>query len=174
MPNNPYNPPKSSVTQSSGATYQPKLFDTSGRIGRLRYLAYSFIIFPILLLFTGLMALTGSFSNGYEGTSVLLFGVFLITMIVIGLIYAKRRFNDLGHSGWFALTTLIPYVNMLVQLYLICAKGNAEENQFGLPPTKNSFAVKLVACFFILIPILGIIAAITIPAYQDYAIRASQ
>lgn len=175
MSNNPYNPPQAEVASNHRSkTYQPKLFSFSGRIGRMRYLAYSLIAFPIMMVLMGIMSLTGSFSSSSAEPPFFLMGVFGIIAMAIALVFAKRRFNDLGHSGWFSIATLVPYLNLLIYLYLVFGKGKEAENQYGLAPCPNPLIVKILAWCCLLIPILGIIAAIALPAYQDYAIRASQ
>ena len=68
---------------------------------------------------------------------------------------------------------LIPLVNVLMMLYLIFAKGDVNPNQYGVPRTTQTWE-KVLAWFYILVFPIGIFAAISIPAYQDYVQRAQQ
>ena len=44
------------------------------------------------------------------------------------------RFHDLNYSGWFALLLFIPYVDLLVGLYVIFASGTDGPNKYGPDP----------------------------------------
>jgi uncharacterized membrane protein YhaH (DUF805 family) len=48
----------------------------------------------------------------------------------VAVIAAIRRCHDLGHSGWFALITLIPFVGW----YLVFKEGNPDTNKYGPAP----------------------------------------
>ena len=57
-------------------------------------------------------------------------------------------------------------------LYLLFAPGNADANEYGPPPGPNSIGVKLLAWIPALFFIIGIVAAIAIPAYSGYSAKA--
>lgn len=61
----------------------------------------------------------------------MLFGILLLVMAVFALSFYIRRWHDLGHSGWMSLLQLIPLVNLLVLIYLLCAKGEEGANAYG-------------------------------------------
>ena len=42
-----------------------------------------------------------------------------------------KRWHDLGKSAWFALTLLIPLINVLIILYLGFAPGQKGSNAYG-------------------------------------------
>ena len=42
-----------------------------------------------------------------------------------------RRWHDLGKSGWYSLLALIPFVNLVVLIYLFVAKGDEGPNTYG-------------------------------------------
>ncbi len=173
--NNPYT---ATTAMLSGAptddTYEPSLFSLQGRIGRLRYLAYSMAITLLLSvaigIIAGIIAATGN--NASSGLSILMLAL-NIPMIIVGIILAKRRLHDLDHSGWLALLIVVPFLNILFILYLMFGAGTSQENRFGLPPSKNSTLVVVGALLLPAIAVIGILAAIAIPAYQDYTIRAN-
>jgi len=61
---------------------------------------------------------------------------------------------------------IVPLANLGIALYLLFGGGTEGGNRFGPPPEKNHPAIYLVA----LIPLIGIAAAIAIPAYQHYVL----
>lgn len=172
--NNPYQAPNTNITDVQTETYQPKIFTTKGRIGRLRYLAYSMASILILIPFVVFAGLAAALNNntGLENPIMLVtIGVGYIFVIVYMVILMKRRFNDMGKSGWFCLLMLVPIVSAIVAIWLMFGKGDVSSNQFGPAPHKNSIAVKF---FGLVLPILLLIimAATAIPAYNDYIERS--
>lgn len=174
---NPYQAPESDVRQSANLTpYQPKFLSVHGRIGRLRYLAYIsglyLIAIPVFAVFFGLFAMIGD-SDLAMGIFGLLGVVAYIGLLVAVFILAKRRFNDLDKSGWLSLLMFIPLVNLFIALWLIFGRGTTGPNKFGAEPNQNPLGVKILAGVMILFFFLGIFAAISLPAYQDYVERAA-
>lgn len=173
---NPYSTPDAALAMDQDATYEPSIFSFSGRIGRLRYLAYGvgvqFLLMLILVPVGGL-----SMFSPEEQMSIIGFvgiGVFYIAAIVFSVMFAKRRLNDLNRSGWWFLLFIIPIVNLLVAIYLVFFPGTKGSNDFGPAPMANSIGIKIIGMIFPIIFLLGIIAAIAIPAYQDYVTKAQQ
>ncbi|MCH2190301.1 MAG: DUF805 domain-containing protein [Gammaproteobacteria bacterium] len=146
-------------------TYQPQIFTASGRIGRLRYLAYSLLSMVILM---GLMGIASLFAD----SGLILITVPYIVFLVFTLVLGKRRLNDMDYSGWFILLNLIPLVNILVALWLVFGKGTSGSNRFGSAPNANPLSVKIFGLVGPFIFVIGILAAIALPAYQDYVERA--
>jgi len=174
---NPYQAPGSDVTQAqSNRPYQPKIFTAEGRIGRLRYLAYGVIsylcIIPVAMIVGVLAALTSGGSGEIGIFGGLLLGIVYIALVVFMFVLAKRRFNDLNQSGWLSLLLLVPLVNLFVSLWLIFGPGTKESNNYGPRPVKNPIGIVILA---VVMPVLmiGILAAVALPAYQDYVERAA-
>ena len=175
---NPYESPKSNpATIGSLGTYQPKIFAWDGRIGRLRYFAYATVASLLTVIILGVLAalLIPVFVNGgmSEGAPAIFVLILYIPLIVISVVLMKRRLNDLDKSGWWQLLYLIPIVNLLFALYILFWPGTKGSNSYGLQPTKHSGLLVIVGVILPII-LLGIMAAIAIPAYQDYVIRAQQ
>lgn len=178
--NNPYATPGSNITEHAGEDedYEPRIFSTSGRIGRLRYLAYSFVATLVVAMAAG--ALTGIIAALSGGTasnmsSTLAFAAMAaiyIPVLAISFIMIKRRLNDLDQTGWLGLLILIPILNLFVGLYLMLWPGTKGSNTYGPAPTRNSVLLIIFGLILPFIAMVGILAAIAIPAYQTYVKRA--
>ena len=147
-----------------------KFFSLTSRIGRARYLAYGMglvllAIVPILVcaaLYTLVPALGG-----------LVAAVLYIGYAVLSIGFGVRRLHDLDKSGWWILLMFVPLVNLGLLLYMLFAPGTIGENRFGQQPPPNSTWVIIGAWSFLIVPVFGgILAAIAIPAYQDFVARA--
>ena len=171
--NNPYNAPGADLSAHGGDTapYQPKVFAMNGRIGRVRYIAYSMgvsmaLLFGLVIVGALLAMMMG---GGNEAMMMLLAVLLYIPLIAVAFIMAIRRVHDMGQSGWMSLLILVPLVN----LWLLFAPGTHGANEYGPPPVKNSTGVILAAFSPILLSVVvGILAAIAIPAYQAYVMKA--
>lgn len=172
---NPYTAPDSALDTGQEALYQPKVFSFSGRIGRMRYLAYgigvNLVLSAVMVPLLGASAAVG----GDPATTLLgmvAIGVYYLITIVVSVVFAKRRLNDLNRSGWWFLLFIIPIVNLLLAIYLIFFSGTDGSNNFGPAPVANSIGVLILGWMLPVVFILGIVAAIAIPQYQDYVSRA--
>ncbi len=177
---NPYSAPDASLETGQEESYQPKIFSFKGRIGRLRYMAYGIATYLILMvvfmpLMGGTMLMGGAMGvPGEAGMSMLVMlamGVFYIGILLLSVAFGKRRLNDLNRSGWWMLVFIVPLVNLLMTIYVLLFPGSKEANDFGPPAVANSLGVKILGWLFPVIFLLGIVAAIAIPAYQDYISR---
>ncbi|HEY0064621.1 MAG TPA: DUF805 domain-containing protein [Telluria sp.] len=171
---NPYNAPAADMSNMTdgASTYEPQVISLSGRIGRLRYLSYTFLA-GLAALFA--MAIVGGVASAISpklGIAIIV--LMYIPMVVIQFGYTRRRFNDMNRSGWFALLLFIPVVGFFVALWLMFGPGDESSNDFGLPPNKNSTGVIIGALVFpvFIVAMIGIMAAVAIPAYQQYLTRA--
>ncbi len=72
-------------------------------------------------------------------TIILIIFVFLIALWVFFWSLLIRRLHDLNHSGWFALLYFIPFANLILLLYLFCARGDAGPNTYGEPNVGKPF-----------------------------------
>lgn len=166
---NPYSAPDAALDAGQDVQYQPRVFSFSGRIGRLRYMAYSFGLSFLLLFFitfaTTMMGAMGGGESALGMVSMVIGGVFYIAAIVLSIGFARRRFNDLDKSGWWLLTFLIPLVNLAVSIYLLFFPGSDGPNKFGPAPAANSMAVVIVGWAIPVLFILGIVASLAIPQF---------
>ncbi|PCH61274.1 MAG: hypothetical protein COC05_01675 [Gammaproteobacteria bacterium] len=183
---NVYQSPASEVVGSEAAEYQPKVFAINGRIGRLRYIAYnmlfgivSYVLLTVVVMIAAPMFVDVN-SQAQSMSQVMKFaGLVSLPMIpyfIIFFILAKRRLNDLNNNGWLSLLSFIPFVGIFLLIYLLFWSGSKEKNNYGPKPAKNSILVILggILAPILLIGFVGVIAAIAIPAYQDYVERVKE
>lgn len=152
---NPYLAPSAGLSGSPATvpTYRASPWALKGRIGRLRYIAYSFGLYLAVLVPAGLLL---HLAFGVPGGMRWLNAVSLFAMAAVGIVTSTRRVNDLGHSGWLSLLILLPLINILFWLWLALAPGKADENRFGPAPGPNSVLVKIGAA---VAGVLGLMAA---------------
>ena len=169
---NPYSAPDAALDTGQDALYQPKIFSFSGRIGRMRYLAYGIGVNILLMAVMIPLGGAGGLMGGEAGMSMitmLVIGFFYIATFVISIMFAKRRLNDLNRSGWWFLLFLIPLVNLLFAIYILFFPGTDGDNNFGPAPAANSIGVLILGWMFPVIMILGIVAAVAIPMFAGTA-----
>jgi uncharacterized membrane protein YhaH (DUF805 family) len=172
---NPYAAPEAVLTHpgADNETYQPRIFSLNGRIGRLRYIAYSWlssVVATILAaVLVGLLS-SLSFISGQTGT--ILTWIAYLPVVAAGVIMAKRRINDMDKSGWLSLLIFVPLVNVFFGFYLMLKGGTQGANRFGPAPATNPRSIVILAWLLPIVVLVGLIAAVAIPAYQDYTVRA--
>jgi len=180
---NPYATPVSDVHETHSGEYGAvKILSVSGRLGRVRYLAYVTALVMIAwlggsLLMGVLAAATAGLGRG-ASMSVAMISVALIygAMIIGSWMLAIQRLHDFDTSGWMTLLFLVPLVNVIFGFALLFVPGTDGENRFGKKTPQNSTGVKIMA---VLAPVsfivfIGILAAIAIPQYQHYKLKAQQ
>lgn len=168
---NPYQVPRSNVdhTVSGGDDYsEVKVLSIKGRIGRLRYLGYSmgysmliYIIFAVLGVGAAAMGLPKEIMFGILGLGYVLLIIWTIMLTI-------QRAHDFNTTGWITLLAFIPLLNLM----FLFIPGTDGENRFGkkTPPNRGGMIWWVLIPVFI--AIIGIIAAIAIPAYQGYVNKA--
>ena len=184
MNDNPFQTPRAEVEDANQAYGEISLFGFEGRLGRLRYLSYTFV--SAIVVYLGLAMVIGILaailiplfakSSGNDLTEILLGVVYVGVMVVVLVVqaqYGVRRLHDLNLNGWLWLIMLIPLVNLIFGLYLLFAPGQDMPNNYGLPPPPNTTGVWIGALGvpFFMCAVFGILAAISIPAYQDFKTR---
>ena len=127
------------LPSASQGSYSPApLLSIKGRINRTRYWLYSFAVFVIylgivVLLIRGIAAkeqLRTLFVLGIAVSSLLLTWFSIATQV--------KRWHDLDNSGWWALTTFLPYINVVVFFILGFLDGTAGRNRYGFDPLKRN------------------------------------
>jgi uncharacterized membrane protein YhaH (DUF805 family) len=166
---NPYAAPRTNVTRGDSTEEygEIKVFSAEGRIGRVRYIGYTFgvtvliaIVIGMASALVGAVAPAAAFAVGVVG---------YIAIVVAQVLLTIQRSHDMNVTGWLCLISLIP----LAALVFWLVPGTKGENNYGKPPPPNTMGAVVLACILPLIMIVGIVAAVAIPAYQDYAQRAA-
>jgi uncharacterized membrane protein YhaH (DUF805 family) len=167
---NPYAAPKAAVADvyDNEAGVQPvKLFSAKGRVGRLRYLAYNLGAYLFLVVGGMVLGLIAGALGSAKAAGVL--GILVaIPYLLFLVLLTIQRSHDMGWTGWTALLALIPFVGLI----WIFNSGTKGGNRFGAPPPPNTMMVKIGGLAFPVIMVVGIIAAVALPAYQGYTQRA--
>lgn len=176
---NPYTAPTAEVDDvlPGNDTYMPSMFAVSGRIGRLRYVAYSSMASLLCLivigaLFGAVFAATAAGNSMLVAVAGVLIFICYIPMFAIGFIYARRRLNDTDNTGWLSLLLFVPLVGILFWLYLLVAPGTQGRNRYGPAPGPNNTLAMVGAIILPMVAIVGVLAAVAIPAYQEYVKKA--
>lgn len=120
---NPYQAPKSDVADvNRDEEYQPvRIFSTSGRIGRVRFIAYTFGLSFLCSILAGILAA----AIGGAGVVVLIAN--WVAIIALSLMLSIQRAHDFNASGWLGLLGLIPLVNLIFWFI----PGTDGPNRFG-------------------------------------------
>lgn len=161
-----YQAPQSQVGQAGGEEFStPRIFAVSGRIGRLRYLAYSVGMLMVWFIIFGLAVAVMSAAV----PALVLPVVFLsyLFLLIYSFMIAIQRCHDFNTTGWLSLILLIP-VASLIFLFI---PGTDGPNDYGNKPKPNHAGI-IILC--LMLPVLGILAAIAIPAYQGYVQQSQQ
>jgi len=152
----PYAPPRAPVGQDFPAVGELKVFSVQGRIGRLRYLAWSLALVAVGLLVAALCVGILSVSlvaGGLLGT------VALVAFVVVSIQIGAQRLHDAGWSAWLLLLNLVPVVGSFFPLLMMAVPGNTGPNRYGPPPPSNTPRVKILAVLWLVVLALVFIAA---------------
>jgi len=177
---NPYSPPGADI-ESHGVdgVDETSPLSPAGRFTRLSYLGWGMLLG---LLYLGVQLMIGivlgaatagppEAAEGVGAAAVSILGlVAMVAMIGFSIVFTIRRCHDFNASGWWALLTLIPLANLV--FYFI--PGTQGPNRFGpMRPTRTW--EKVVGLLLLSLAVVGgILAAIAIPAYQDYLQRTQE
>jgi uncharacterized membrane protein YhaH (DUF805 family) len=175
---NPYAAPNAIVADRYEVddTFQPvKLFSARGRIGRLRYLANAvgaYLVMIAAVLAVSLVAGGVAGGTGHADAATTLGGAIGVLLSIPYLVFLVlkliQRTHDMDWNGWTTLLAFIP----LVGLIWIFKGGTQGANRYGPPPPPNTTLVKIGGLIVPVIAGIGIVAAVALPAYQQYVQRA--
>ena len=141
------------IPQEPYAALDPVGF--SGRIGRLRLLAWSMVI-SIIAAVTSLLVLLAvkvSPTLGMTCGATLTLAYFIVSLRI-----GAQRLHDLNWSAWMLLLHLVPVANLVLTLLMLLMPGTPGPNKYGPPPPPNSRAVNVLAAITIFLIGLGICA----------------
>src|SRR5471032_496153 len=156
----PYAPPRAAVGDDLPEYAELKVFTIHGRIGRLRYLAWTLVLTVAMLVASGILATAGFAVATASPTAGIILGSLLGFALFVAIVWVSvqigvQRLHDLGWSGWLYFLNLVPLVNSVFPLLLLVLPGNPGANQYGPPPPRNSTAVKVLAAMWLaFIPVM--------------------
>ena len=177
--NNPYATPHSAVDDVvPSGLYQPRFFALSGRLGRVRYMAYlslSWLVTAMVIaIVAGVVVATSAKEANPSAWRLALFVLYL-PMSALAFILATRRLNDANRSGWWSVLLMVPILNIFVWLYLMFAAGSDGDNDYGPPTVPNTTGLAIVGVIMpvlLMVATIGVLAAVAIPAYSQYVAKA--
>ena len=115
--------------QEHYATLDPLGF--SGRIGRMRLLAWSLILGAS----AGIVIVLILLATKVSPTLAITFGATLtLAFVVVHLRINAQRLHDLNWSAWMLLLHLVPVANLVLTLAMLLMPGTPGPNKYGLPP----------------------------------------
>ncbi|RON22229.1 hypothetical protein BK660_09205 [Pseudomonas brassicacearum] len=175
-PASPYAPPQASVGESLPAFATLKPFSVEGRIGRLRYLAWTMALTLVLIPVVSVLAILAFAIISADSTAGLIIGglvafILFIAIAVVSIQFSVQRLHDIGWSGWLWLLNLVPFVGSFFPLVIMVVPGTNIANRYGPPPPPNTTAVKVLSSLwvvFIVIVFLGALAGGFTAIQEEY------
>ena len=165
---NPYNAPKSKVTGAPSGYGEIKIFTARGRIGRVRYIGYSIGLSMLIAFVLGLLSAIMGKAAG-SGVAAIVMVASYVGIFVVMMFLTIQRAHDFNASGWMALVVFIPLVNLIFWFI----PGTDGENRFGPETPPNGAGAVALALILPAVFVVGIVAAVALPAYQQYLQRAA-
>lgn len=165
-PVSPYAPPRAEVGEAPAQYSTLKPFSFDGRIGRLRFLAWTMALTLVMLLLVGAAFSFGmSWFLASTSTAAMIVGGLVGLIIALGFVFVSiqfsvQRLHDLGWSGWLWLLNLVPFVGSIFPFVLMCMPGNTGANRYGPPPPPNSTAVKVLSWLWVVLIVLIFLGAL--------------
>ncbi len=163
---NPYAAPHAEVRDHGETTAEPRILTASGRVNRLRYLAYTMGMSILVLVLAGVLSVFAAMISPV--LSAVVIGVAYLGLFVVQIMLTIQRCHDFNTTGWLSLLIFVPLGIFIFWL----VPGTAGENRYAPPNPPNTAIHYLGALVLPLVAVIGILAAIAIPAYSDYAKRA--
>jgi uncharacterized membrane protein YhaH (DUF805 family) len=108
----------------------------SGRARRSEYWYFTLfnVIFGIAALVVDIVLGTTIEGGGYG----LIYGLYVLAVLIPGLAVTVRRLHDVGKSGWMFFVVLIPLVGVIWLLVLCFTDSQLGTNKWGDNPKETS------------------------------------
>lgn len=155
----PYSPPRAAVGETLPEFSELEVFSVQGRIGRLRFLAWTLVSLMAATVVAALITLS-LFSGEHFLLGGLLGAVALLAYLYVNITITVQRLHDLGWSGWLWFLNLVPMVGSVFPILITVMPGNTGANRFGAPPPPNSTAVKILSALWLVLLAVLIIGAL--------------
>lgn len=110
--------------------------DFNGRARRKEY--WMFVLFNIIFSIVA-MILDNILGIAIGGIGYgLLYGLYVLAVLIPSIAVAVRRLHDIGKSGWMILISLIPLIGAIWLLVLLVTDSNSGENEYGPNPKEET------------------------------------
>ncbi|WP_417663100.1 DUF805 domain-containing protein [Pseudomonas sp.] len=156
----PYAPPQAPVGERLPEFGELKPFTTDGRIGRLRFLAWTLVLMLVCAPIFGIAAAGFALSTA---VGVILMVILSVALVIAGVMINVQRLHDIGWSGWLLLITIVPLVGSVFSLLMLVMPGTNGPNRYGPMPPANTTAVKVLAGLWIVFIVLAVIVGVAMP-----------
>jgi uncharacterized membrane protein YhaH (DUF805 family) len=108
----------------------------SGRIGRANFFIGAFFTGTFLSVLNHVyknIPAEKQFTGSLEG---LLLSILILMLSLNAFSLVVKRWHDLGKSGFWAILSALPVVNVVVFIYLIFKHGELKQNKYGKVPER--------------------------------------
>jgi uncharacterized membrane protein YhaH (DUF805 family) len=105
--------------------------DFSGRARRKEY--WMFVLFNVIFSFIALIIDNALGLASAEKGYGIIYGLYILVMLIPGFAVSTRRLHDIGKSGWMLLIVFIPFGAFWL-LYLLGSDGQEGPNKWGENP----------------------------------------
>ena len=153
----PYASPTAMIEQSIDDVGELNIWGIEGRLGRMRYIAWS-MVFMLAMAPATLICILALKASALLGG--LLIAVTAVVAIIIGIQISVKRLHDIGWTGWLLLISLIPVVGSIFQILIFVLPGSQGSNRYGAPAPANSTAVKVLFWIWIALMLSGFVIGI--------------
>lgn len=103
-------------------------FDTDSRLNRGAFAAQYFLLAIPAALMAGIASLSGGRLWALDLAAA--------ALMLLTIFPSIKRFHDLGRSGWWVITMMIPLVALIPTFYLLFWRGTAGANSYGQDPLR--------------------------------------
>jgi type IV pilus assembly protein PilA len=158
-----------------------RCFAWSGRFSRSEFaVAHLGFVLLGLVVLGAAAALTAAAADDKNQNAWIPVGILALVWIPIAFVVnvgsTVRRLHDLGQSGWLALVLFVPCISLFFLVYLLAASGREALAPAGSGTMPVGLLVGVVAAvvLVLVVPIIGIIAAIAIPSLLRARVAANE
>lgn len=120
--------------------FHEKFASCEGRATRAEYWWFELLVILCMFVPCMLMGILAASTRNEDffGIAGVLISIASLALIVPAFCVRVRRLHDVGHSGWFILISLIPYLGSLILLIYLLKPSDEGVNDYGENPNAIS------------------------------------
>jgi len=103
-----------------------KYAEFGGRARRKEY--WMFVLFNIIFAIAAIVI------DMILGTYIVIYGLYMLAMLIPSLAVLVRRLHDIGKSGWWFFISLVPIIGGIWLLVLMLTDSQYGSNEYGENP----------------------------------------